>query len=163
MWAGTPSLPPSSGPWGRRNVQGCASIPVPPERRAFPDREVTICAASPFPGPAAPGLAHLQHLLGNPTSPVPPWGKVQSLSSPCSPHLQSPPTPTNSIRGERSFCSPVGPLHRAPQPPHRSVQRVSASLTAVVRTRLSSPGQAAHACRTHQPIALGTRWSHGKP
>lgn len=75
VWAGTPSLllgrlP--KGPWGPGNVQSCARIPVPRQRRAFPDREVTICAASPFPGPAAPGLAHLQHLLGNPTSLVPP-------------------------------------------------------------------------------------------
>lgn len=77
-------------------------------------------------------------------------GRRRASPPPCSPCLQSPtPPPANSLRGEPCFCSPVGPKHRVPQPPHRPLRLVSSSLTAVVRTSLSSPGPAAHACRTH--------------
>lgn len=101
------------------NRRSCACLPVLLQRGALPDRKVTICASSRSPGPAAPGLAHLQRLHSNSISLVPPQGKVQRLSSPSWPLS---PVPPKLLPCAHCFCSSgVSKPPQVPRPPHRSL------------------------------------------
>lgn len=147
VWAATPSLPLTRIPRDPGDQEMCTavlSIPVLLQRRAFPDRKVTICAPSP-----APARLHLAWATPNIcTAILPPW------FHPTEPFLPSwlvSPVPPKSLPRDHCFCSVVLPKPlQVPEPPHRSFQSVSTSFTAIIRTCLLSPVAASHACMTHQ-------------
>lgn len=137
---GTLSLPLGripKGPRGPGNRHSCACLLVLPQRRALPDRKVTTCAPSWSPGPAAPGLAHLQHHLHSSSiSLVLPLPLMARISRP----PKTSPVRTLLLLPWRTQATP-GPT---------ASPSVSSSCTASIRTCLLSPVTASHAHRTHR-------------